>query len=161
MHIYCGSCVDFIDGKLSVLRRCRVDTRLPWNGVLRIGRDLGANSLEVLALATGFSEMLHLHRSGIENYLLALRRIENCAVIAPQSLRQFSSELGIPHLQERGHPEALYRSRVVALARGVCLGGFAARTAAFLQRRAKQSDLRIPVYSAVAARARYGRPRSA
>lgn len=57
---------DFIDGELSVLRRCRVDTRLPWNGALLIGRDFGADSLEVRALATAFSEMLHLHRSGID-----------------------------------------------------------------------------------------------
>ena len=84
---------DFIDGELSVMRRCRVDTQLPWNGALHIGRDLGADSLEVLALATAFSEMLHLHRSGIEDYLLARLEIENWAAIARQSLRQFSSEL--------------------------------------------------------------------
>ena len=96
---------DLIDGELSMLRRSRVDPRLPWTGALHIGRDLGADSLEVLALATAFSEMLHLHRSGIEDYLLARLEIQDWAAIARQSLRQFSSEMTFRTSGSAGSPK--------------------------------------------------------
>ncbi|GGE66777.1 AMP-binding protein [Massilia psychrophila] len=84
---------DLVAGELSLLRRSRVEPGLPWPGTLHIGRDLGADSLEVLSVATALSDMLHLHRSGIEDYLLARLEIEEWAAIARQSLRQFSAEL--------------------------------------------------------------------
>ena len=96
---------DLVAAELSMLRRGRVEPRLPWTGALHIGRDLGADSLEVLALATAFSEMLHLHRSGIEDYLLARLKIEDWAAIARQSLRQFSSELTFRTSGSAGSPK--------------------------------------------------------
>ncbi|MDB5952993.1 MAG: hypothetical protein JWR65_4848 [Massilia sp.] len=96
---------DLVDGELSMLRRGRVDPRLPWPGALHIGRDLGADSLELLALATAFSDMLHVHRSGIEDYLLARLEIADWAAIARQSLRQFSAELTFRTSGSAGSPK--------------------------------------------------------
>ena len=96
---------DFVDGELSTLRRGRVEPRLPWSGALHIGRDLGADSLELLALATAFSDMLHLHRSGIEDYLLARLEVQDWAAIARQSLRQFSDELTFRTSGSAGSPK--------------------------------------------------------
>ena len=97
---------DLIDSELSMLRRSRIAPPLPWAGTLHIGRDLGTDSLELLGLATAFSEMLHLHRSGIEDYLLARLEIQDWAAIAQQSLRHFSSELTFRTSGSAGSPKS-------------------------------------------------------
>lgn len=101
---------DFIGGELSVLRRSHIDPPIPWSGPLHIGRDLGVDSLELLALATSFSEILHLHRSGIEDNLLARQHIQDWVEIARQSLRQFSSALTFRTSGSAGNPKACIHS---------------------------------------------------
>ena len=96
---------DLVAGELSMMRRRSVEPQLPWTRTLHIGRDLDADSLEVLALATAFSEILHLHRSGIEDYLLARLEIQDWAAIAQKSLRQFSSELTFRTSGSAGSPK--------------------------------------------------------
>lgn len=96
---------DLIDGELSMMRRSRIDPPLPWAKSLHIGRDLGVDSLELLALATAFSEILHVHRSGIEDYLLARLEIQDWVAIARQSLRQFSSEITFRTSGSAGSPK--------------------------------------------------------
>ena len=96
---------DLVAGELSILRRSRLEPTLPWSGTLHIGRDLGADSLEVLALATAFSEMLHLHRAGIDDELLMRLQIQDWIAVARQSLRQFSAELTFRTSGSGGSPK--------------------------------------------------------
>ena len=102
LHFVC----DLIDGELSMMRRSRIDTPLPWAESLHIARDLAVDSLELLALATAFSESLHLHRSGIDDYLLGRLEIQDWVAIARQSLRQFSCELTFRTSGSAGVPKA-------------------------------------------------------
>lgn len=65
----------------------------PWADDLAIDRDLGADSLELMVLATAVNEALQLHRSGIEDLLLARRTIGDWVEIAEAGLERFSDEI--------------------------------------------------------------------
>lgn len=66
---------------------------LPWSASLHIRDELGADSLELLQLATVLAEMLHLHESGIEDLLLARPTIADWISIAQSGLDGFSTTL--------------------------------------------------------------------
>lgn len=85
---------DLIADELGRLRRS-TDLRRPqpWPDDLKIDRDLGADSLELMLLATALAEAIHLHRSGIEDYLLARRSVADWIDIAHAGLEHFSGEL--------------------------------------------------------------------
>ena len=85
---------DLVAGEFALLRR-HAD-RLPpqpWSPTLAIDRDLGADSLELLQLASALTEAIHLHRSGIEDYLLARRTLAEWVDLAAAGLERFSGEL--------------------------------------------------------------------
>ncbi|WP_426174306.1 AMP-binding enzyme [Massilia sp. TWR1-2-2] len=85
---------DLVAGEFALLRRHAAPLlRQPWPPTLAIDRDLGADSLEVLQLATALAEAIHLHRSGIEDYLLARRTLGQWVDLAAAGLEQFSGEL--------------------------------------------------------------------
>lgn len=65
----------------------------PWPASMHIADDLGADSLELLQLATALAEMLHLHESGIEDFLLARPTIGDWVDIARSGLDEFSATL--------------------------------------------------------------------
>ena len=66
---------------------------LPWEPTLHISRELDVDSLELLSLASSLAEAIHLHESGIEDYLLARPTIQDWAVIAQTGLQEFSATL--------------------------------------------------------------------
>lgn len=85
---------DLIADELARLRRSS-DMRqpLPWPEALEIDRDLGADSLELMLLATALAESIQLHRSGIEDYLLVRRSLADWLDVAQAGLAHFSSEM--------------------------------------------------------------------
>ncbi len=66
----------------------------PWPDDLGLGEEgLGLDSLELLAVASALSEALHLHESGLEDLLLAHRRIGEWVDIAARGLAEFDALL--------------------------------------------------------------------
>ncbi|MFC3226805.1 AMP-binding protein [Marinibaculum pumilum] len=64
----------------------------PWTPELAIGEDgLGADSLDLLGLASALAELLEMRRSGIEDYLLMHRRFGDWQQIAAAALERFDS----------------------------------------------------------------------
>ena len=84
---------DLVADELARERRQAVPRALPWPGDLRLEDDLGVDSLELVALATALVEALHLHESGIEDYLLARRTLGDWVDIAAAGLAQFDARL--------------------------------------------------------------------
>ena len=84
---------DLIQDELSRLRRSGASLAQPWPEELALEQDLGVDSLERLALAAALAESLHLHQSGIEDYLLARRSLGDWIDIADAGLARFCSEL--------------------------------------------------------------------
>lgn len=64
-----------------------------WTDAMRIDLDLGADSLELMGLATSLSKAIHLHESGIEDYLLARRSFGQWVDIAAAGLDRFCAAL--------------------------------------------------------------------
>jgi long-chain acyl-CoA synthetase len=65
----------------------------PWPTDMHIGRDLGADSLELMGLASALAEALQMHESGIEDYLLVRQTLGEWTHIAQTSLSRFSARL--------------------------------------------------------------------
>lgn len=74
-------------------------------GSARIDKDLGADSLELLSLATALTEVIHLHESGIEDYLLVRRTVADWVDSAAQGLSVFSSKLTFRTSGSTGMPK--------------------------------------------------------
>lgn len=62
-------------------------------GSVHIDENLGADSLELVSLATALTEALHLHESGIEDYLLVRRTVADWVDTAAQGLGVFATRL--------------------------------------------------------------------
>ena len=84
---------DLVAGEMARQRRAGVPPMSEWQGGWRLDEDLGADSLELVALATALAEALHLHESGIEDYLLARRTLDDWVAIAQAGLERFSARL--------------------------------------------------------------------
>ncbi len=78
----------------------------PWPPTLKIGAGgLDADSLELLTLAAGLGQSLHIHRSGLEDLLLARRTVGDWVAIAGQSLARFSEEISFQTSGSTGDPK--------------------------------------------------------
>jgi 4-coumarate--CoA ligase (photoactive yellow protein activation family) len=97
---------DLISTELAALRRRPLTRALPWAPNLHLAHDLDADSLELLTLATSISQMLHIHRSGIDDYLLARLELDDWASVALTSLQQFSDELTFRTSGSSGQPKS-------------------------------------------------------
>lgn len=87
-------------------QRRRADPRpLGWDEALSLTEDFGVDSLELMALATALAEALHLHESGIEDYLLARRTLGDWVDVAQASLAQFSERLTFRTSGSSGTPK--------------------------------------------------------
>ena len=84
---------DLVAGELQRQRRSILPRPLPWPDDLDLVQDLGVDSLELLGLATALAEALHLHESGLEDWLLARRRLGEWVEIAEAGLAHFSGKL--------------------------------------------------------------------
>lgn len=85
---------DLVAGELACLRPGGELPAQPWSGDLPLDHGgLDGDSLELLALATAVAEATHMHRSGVEDYLLAHRTLGDWAAIVATSLEHFSGEM--------------------------------------------------------------------
>ncbi|EWY40734.1 hypothetical protein N825_32930 [Skermanella stibiiresistens SB22] len=79
--------------------RLRPESRVPppssrgWPPDFALDDDLGADSLELLSLSSCLVQALHLHRGGIEDYLLARRTLGGWVEVCQASLARFDDEI--------------------------------------------------------------------
>ncbi|MGN6580048.1 MAG: AMP-binding enzyme [Bordetella sp.] len=96
---------DLIHAELTSLRRRAPVVPLPWQESTHLALDLEVDSLEMLTLASRLSEMLHIHRAGIEDYLLAKLHLQDWTSVALTSLRRFSADLTFHTSGSSGAPK--------------------------------------------------------
>jgi long-chain acyl-CoA synthetase len=113
---------DLVAAELARARHAAVPRRPPWPDDLRLEADLGVDSLELLALAAGLAEALHLHTSGTEDGLLARPTLGEWVDIAAAGLEQSSERLTFRTSGSTGvptpciHPLATLRQETAHLA---------------------------------------------
>lgn len=98
------------DQVASDVSRLRPGATLPppstWTAEMDLGAaGLGMDSLELVSIASGLSETLHLHRSGIEDYLLARRRLGDWVQIATHGLGVYDQEITFHTSGSTGSPK--------------------------------------------------------
>jgi long-chain acyl-CoA synthetase len=96
---------DLVADELARLRRRSSGRPLPWPDDLRLDADLGIDSLELLSVATALAEALHLHESGIEDYLLARRTLGEWVDVAQAGLQRFSERVTFRTSGSSGTPK--------------------------------------------------------
>ena len=85
----------------------RLQIGAPGTGATGPGSDgLGADSLGLVSLATALVEALHLHRSGIEDYLLVRRTLGEWIEICAAGLARFDEALTFRTSGSTGKPKA-------------------------------------------------------
>jgi len=106
----------------------------PWPETLPLGPDgVGADSLDLLQLASALNEALHLHRSGIEDYLLVRRTVGDWLDVCEAALGRFDGTLGFRTSGSTGegkrceHPLAALEEEADALAALLSAGPVAPR----------------------------------
>lgn len=94
-----------------------------WPETLPLGPDgVGADSLDLLQLASALNEALHLHRSGIEDYLLVHRTVGDWLDVCEAALGRFDGALSFRTSGSTGegkrceHPLAALEEEANALA---------------------------------------------
>jgi 4-coumarate--CoA ligase (photoactive yellow protein activation family) len=78
---------DLLAAELAQARPGRAPVPQPWSPTLDFGRDLGADSLELLGMGTALAEALHLDRAGVDSRLLAHPRLDAWVAAARDGLR--------------------------------------------------------------------------
>lgn len=85
---------DLVSDELARLRfKNVIAIQRPWPLDTRIDKDLGADSLELLMLATALNEALHMHESGMEDTLLARRSFKDWIDTAQNALDHYCEKL--------------------------------------------------------------------
>lgn len=97
---------DLVEDELVRQRRSACARPRPWTDEVALAADLGVDSLELMALATALAEALHLHESGIEDYLLAGRSLGDWVDIAQAGLDRFSGQLTFRTSGSSGIPKS-------------------------------------------------------
>lgn len=106
---------DLLHAELVHGRRSDADVpRPPWPEALRLDSDARADSLERFALATALAEAIQLHRSGIEDALLARRALAQWVDVAHAGLERHDAELTFRTSGSTGVPRA-HAHRLAAL----------------------------------------------
>ena len=91
--------------EMAALRPTSACTPGSWDASLHLTRDLGVDSLELVALASALAETIHLHESGIEDRLLVRPTVGEWATIAQDGLEAFSSTMTFRTSGSTGNPK--------------------------------------------------------
>jgi 4-coumarate--CoA ligase (photoactive yellow protein activation family) len=78
---------DLLAAELAAARPGRMVRAQPWPAALDLVQDLGADSLELMGMATALAEALHLQHGDVDAHLLAAPRLEHWIAAAAASLR--------------------------------------------------------------------------
>lgn len=99
---------DLVASELAHLRPGQAVIQPPaWPAGMELGTGgLGLDSLELVTIATALTQTLHLHRSGIEDYLLARRRLGDWVTIAAKGLSIHSDRVTFHTSGSTGTPKA-------------------------------------------------------
>lgn len=117
-----GFVADLLADELARQRRAAVPHARLWTDATRLEADLGVDSLELMTAAAALAEALHLHASGIEDYLLARRTLGDWVDIARAGLERYSECLTFRTSGSTGlpkpclHPLATLRQETAHLA---------------------------------------------
>ena len=85
---------DLIAGEVARLRPTSLAMPAsPFDRPLSLTDDLGIDSLELVSIAGTLNEILHLHVSGVEDQLLARRRLGDWTAIATEGLSAYSASM--------------------------------------------------------------------
>lgn len=98
--------VDLLADEMARHRRAAVQHASLWSDHLRLDDDLGCDSLELVTLATALAEAVHLHESGIEDYLLARRTLGDWISVVHTGLERFDARLTFRTSGSSGVPKA-------------------------------------------------------
>jgi 4-coumarate--CoA ligase (photoactive yellow protein activation family) len=102
---------DLVAGELARLRPGASLPPRPWPAEMNLVDagsgtiGLGCDSLELLNLATALAEATHMHRSGVEDYLLARRTLGDWAAIVAASQERHSDVLAFRTSGSTGTPK--------------------------------------------------------
>lgn len=97
--------IDLLADEMARHRRASTPHASMWADHLRLDHDLGADSLELMTLATALAESVHLHASGIEDYLLVRRTVGDWIDIAATGLVRFNDRLTFRTSGSSGAPK--------------------------------------------------------
>jgi long-chain acyl-CoA synthetase len=99
--------IDLVAGEFAVLRPgLPLPAANSWADDLVLDGDgLGADSLELLSLASALNETLHLHRAGAEDYLLVRRTLGGWLDVVTWCLERFDAEIGFRTSGTSGTPK--------------------------------------------------------
>lgn len=99
---------DLIAGELKQLRpgRAAMLPAPPWDPSLHIERDLGADSIERIALATSLAEAIRLAEADTEDRLLDAGTIGEWTAIAQACLRRYASTMSFRTSGSSGKPKS-------------------------------------------------------
>ena len=103
---------DLVEADLVRQRRRPCPVPRPWPEDLDLVEDLGVDSLELMALATALAEALHLHESGVEDYLLARRSLADWIDLAGAGLERCSVRMSFRTSGSTGVPAACVHTLV-------------------------------------------------
>lgn len=97
---------DLVASELSAMRRTAGIAMSCWTPQTHLNEDLGVDSLELMGLATALAQALHMHESGIEDYLLVRQTLGDWRTIAQASLEKFSARMTFRTSGSTGQPRS-------------------------------------------------------
>jgi len=97
---------DLLAGELALMRPGRAQPALPWEAACDLRSDLGADSLELIGLATSMETMLHLRR-GADQPLLVHTRLGDWLSAAAAGLEEGGGSVTFRTSGSSGTPKAI------------------------------------------------------
>lgn len=97
---------DLVASELAAIRRGGTIASSSWARETDLSEDLDVDSLELMGLASALAQALHMHESGIEDYLLMRRTLGDWCTIAQASLEKFSQQMTFRTSGSTGQPKS-------------------------------------------------------
>jgi long-chain acyl-CoA synthetase len=105
--------IDLVTSELALLRPGQPRPAIrEWDDAIHLVESLGMDSLEMLSVATSLTQAVHLHESGIEDYLLARHTLGEWVGIVTHGLDAYSSNLTFRTSGSTGAPKSCCHSLI-------------------------------------------------